>query len=99
MNIAGLRSSVNCISIGFDTEKYIIIIFLGTKEFKKTKEDMLCLCSANIVHPSLAPNLNADKLYIREAMQSTQTQCKHNVASSIFLPAMSNACINLLRDK
>jgi hypothetical protein len=41
MNIAGLRSSVNCISIGFDTEKYIIIIFLGTKEFKKTKEHML----------------------------------------------------------
>jgi hypothetical protein len=42
----GLYSSVSGIFLGFGTEEYSSVIFLGTEEYKKPEEDTLFSCSA-----------------------------------------------------
>jgi uncharacterized membrane protein len=41
MNIRCLCSSVENIDVGFGTEEYSIVIFLGTEEYTKTEKDTL----------------------------------------------------------
>jgi hypothetical protein len=38
------------IFIGFGTEKYSAVIFIGTEEYKEIKKDTLFLCSACLVY-------------------------------------------------